>query len=55
MDFGCTRDMWFTIFPALTLTPHKAHIDQIHFVVDFMSPFMSSSTVKLLFLASARV
>ena len=41
--------MWFTIFPALTLTPHKVHVDQIPFEVGFMS----SSTVKLLFLASS--
>jgi len=41
--------MWFTIFPALTLTPHKVHVDQTPFEVGFMS----SSTVKLLFLASS--
>ena len=45
--------MWFTLFPALTLTPHKVHVDQIPFEVGFMSSFMSSSTVKFLFFASS--
>ncbi len=53
MDLGCTRDMWFTIFPALTLAPHMVHVDQIPFEVVFMSSFMSSSTVKFLFFASS--
>ena len=33
--------------------PHMVHVDQIPFEVDFMSSFMSSSTVKFLFLASS--
>ena len=45
--------MWFTIFPALTLTPHKVHVDQTPFEVDFMISFIRSSTVKFLFLASS--
>ncbi len=45
--------MWFTIFPALTLTPHKVHVDQPPFEVGFMSSLMSSSTVKSLFLATS--
>jgi len=45
--------MWFTIFPALTLTPHKVHVDQTPIEVGFMSSFTSSSTVKPLFLASS--
>ena len=43
--------MWFTIFPALTLAPHVVHVNQILFEVGFMSMFMSSSTVKPLFMA----
>jgi len=45
--------MWFTIFPVLTLTPHSVQVDQTPFEVGFMSSFMSSSTVKSLFLASS--
>ena len=43
--------MWFTIFPALTLALHVVHVNQIPFEVGFMSMFMSSSTVKPLFMA----
>ncbi len=45
--------MWFTIFPALTLTPHCVQVDQASFEVGFMSMFMNSSTVKPSFLASS--
>ena len=41
--------------PTLKELPraHKVHVDQAPFEVGFMSSFMSSSTVKFLFLASS--
>ena len=53
MVFRCTLTTCLAKFPALALAPRTVHVDQTPFEAGLRSMFMSSSTVKPLFLASS--